>query len=251
MPRRAATVESLRYRFYDIEQRIALTLRPAACAFANVRLYVLITESLLQASLARSRRAGDRSAGPTASNFAKRISKAANCSPAPDSSSTSVTRHDVICIINDRPDIAMLADADGVHVGQGDLPAREVRKLIGRHKILGVSTHNIEQAKQAVLDGADYIGVGPFFRSRTKPRDFVAGPEYARQVAEQIPIPARRDCGDHGRRMSMRCWRRASGRCGDGGGDGGGGCPGRRGRLKEKLSGGDLALPKLWQIPPR
>ena len=69
----------------------------------------------------------------------------------------------------------MLADADGVHVGQTDLPPREARKLIGRDKILGVSTHNIDQAKQAVLDGADYIGVGPFFRSPTKPRDFVAG----------------------------------------------------------------------------
>ena len=96
----------------------------------------------------------------------------------------------VLCVINDRPDIAILSDADGVHVGQTDLPAREVRKMIGRGKILGVSTHHIEQAKQAVLDGADYVGVGPFFRSRTKPRDFVAGPEYARQVAQTIPIPA-------------------------------------------------------------
>jgi thiamine-phosphate pyrophosphorylase len=96
----------------------------------------------------------------------------------------------VISIINDRPDIAILSGADGVHVGQSDLPAREVRKLIGTRKILGVSTHNLDQAKQAVRDGADYIGVGPFFRSPTKTRDFVAGPTYAKQVAEQIKIPA-------------------------------------------------------------
>jgi thiamine-phosphate pyrophosphorylase len=56
--------------------------------------------------------------------------------------------------------------------------------------LLGVSTHRIDQAQQAVLDGADYIGVGPFFRSSTKVRDFVAGPAYAREVAHTIPLPA-------------------------------------------------------------
>ncbi len=100
-------------------------------------------------------------------------------------------RSNVISIINDRPDIALLADADGVHVGQDDLPAAEVRKLIGVDKILGVSTHRIEQAKQAVLDGADYIGIGPVYRSPTKPRDFLPGLDYARQIVEaNLPIPA-------------------------------------------------------------
>ncbi len=104
----------------------------------------------------------------------------------------------MLCIINDRPDIAILSDADGVHVGQDDLPAREVRKLIGRDKIVGVSTHNIEQAQQAVLDGADYIGVGPFFRSPTKPRDFVAGLGVRAAGGRADHDPRRRDCGDHG-----------------------------------------------------
>ena len=78
----------------------------------------------------------------------------------------------------------------GVHVGQADLPARDARKMLGSGRIVGVSTHNIEQARQAVLDGANYIGVGPFFKSPTKPRDFVAGPVYAKQVAGEIRIPA-------------------------------------------------------------
>jgi len=69
-------------------------------------------------------------------------------------------------------------------------PAVEVRKLVGRGKIVGVSTHRIEQARQAVLDGADYIGVGPIFPSATKPRDFVAGLDYARQVTAEISIPS-------------------------------------------------------------
>jgi thiamine-phosphate pyrophosphorylase len=77
-----------------------------------------------------------------------------------------------------------------VHVGQDDLPAAEVRKLVGPDRIVGVSTHRIEQARQAVRDGANYIGVGPIFKSPTKPRDFVAGPEYARQVSQQIRLAA-------------------------------------------------------------
>jgi thiamine-phosphate pyrophosphorylase len=96
----------------------------------------------------------------------------------------------VISIINDRADIALLADADGVHVGQEDLPCGEARKILGPSKIIGVSTHRIEQARKAVADGADYIGVGPIYRSGTKPRDFVAGLEYARTCAAEIAIPS-------------------------------------------------------------
>jgi thiamine-phosphate pyrophosphorylase len=74
----------------------------------------------------------------------------------------------VIFIINDYPDIAQLVDADGVHVGQDDFPVADVRRLIGPHKLIGLSTHNPEQAAAAVLAGADYIGVGPIFSTQTK-----------------------------------------------------------------------------------
>jgi thiamine-phosphate pyrophosphorylase len=100
-------------------------------------------------------------------------------------------QHGVFSIINDRPDIALLSDADGVHVGQTDLPAPEVRKLIASKKMLGVSTHTLEQARQAVRDGADYLGVGPIFKSPTKPRDFIGGLDFARAIAaSDFPIPA-------------------------------------------------------------
>ena len=77
-----------------------------------------------------------------------------------------------------------------MHLGQEDIPAAEARKLSGRRFIIGVSTHNISQARQAVLDGADYIGVGPLFKSATKPRDFVAGLQYAAEAAREIRILA-------------------------------------------------------------
>jgi thiamine-phosphate pyrophosphorylase len=188
-PLRAHLVEQIRYRFYDLEQRISLTLRPAACLFAKVRLYVLITESICKKSwrdVAEAALAGGadclqlREKNLESGEFLKRAIVIAEL----------CRKHGAISIINDRPDIALLAGAEGVHVGQADLSPREVRKLIGAKTILGVSTHTIEQAKQAVLDGADYLGVGPFFRSETKTRDFIAGPDFARQVAKHISIPA-------------------------------------------------------------
>lgn len=73
-------------------------------------------------------------------------------------------------IVNDRLDIALAADADGVHVGQTDLPASVVREIIGPARILGVSVDTVEEAVQAERDGADYLGVGPVFEARgTKP----------------------------------------------------------------------------------
>lgn len=95
-----------------------------------------------------------------------------------------------LLIVNDRPDLAALAQADGVHVGQEELSVREVRQIVGVDALVGVSTHTIEQARQAVLDGANYIGVGPIFPSKTKDFDQLAGLNFAREVAAEISLPA-------------------------------------------------------------
>ena len=94
----------------------------------------------------------------------------------------------VIFIINDHVDIALLCDADGVHVGQDDMDISDVRTLLGYDKIIGVSTHNITQAKKAKKDGADYIGVGPIHKTATKDTAPV-GYEYLKDVVKQIDIP--------------------------------------------------------------
>jgi len=101
----------------------------------------------------------------------------------------AASERDVLFIMNDRPDLAVLAGADGVHVGQEELPATLVRQMVGT-LLVGVSTHSIEQARQAVLDGADYIGVGPVFESATKEFSQLAGLEYLQDVAAEIAIPA-------------------------------------------------------------
>ena len=91
-------------------------------------------------------------------------------------------------IVNDHIDIAMLAGADGVHIGQDDLPVEEVRRLVGPDIIIGLSTHSPEQARAAA--GADYIGVGPIFATQTK-EDVVdpVGFEYLDWVVANIDLP--------------------------------------------------------------
>jgi len=95
-------------------------------------------------------------------------------------------------VVNDHVDLAIIVGADGVHVGQGDLPPVEVRRLIGDHMILGLSTHSQEHAQEAAELGEviDYIGVGPIFHTATK-KDVCApvGLEYLEYVAKNLSIP--------------------------------------------------------------
>jgi thiamine-phosphate pyrophosphorylase len=81
-------------------------------------------------------------------------------------------------------------EADGVHVGQDDLPVKEVRRIVGPDVLVGVSTHNLEQVRQAVLDGASYIGVGPTFPSGTKSFAEFPGLEFVRQAMAETSLPA-------------------------------------------------------------
>jgi thiamine-phosphate pyrophosphorylase len=93
-------------------------------------------------------------------------------------------------IVNDYVELAMLVDADGVHLGQDDLPVAAVRQRVGS-KIIGLSTHSPEQARAALAAGVDYIGVGPLFATRTK-EDVCApvGLDYLDFVLREIPLPA-------------------------------------------------------------
>lgn len=91
-------------------------------------------------------------------------------------------------IINDHADIALAVDAEGVHLGQEDLPLKEARKIMGR-KIVGISTHNIKQAKAAEAGGADYIGFGPIFHTTTKDAGIPVGVDNLRIIKQNVNIP--------------------------------------------------------------
>jgi thiamine-phosphate pyrophosphorylase len=96
---------------------------------------------------------------------------------------------DASLIINDHPDIAIAADAHGVHLGQDDLPVKEARKIMGKNRIVGISTHTVEQARDADRDGADYIGFGPVFHTTTKDAGRPRGVEMLREIKRQVRIP--------------------------------------------------------------
>lgn len=95
-----------------------------------------------------------------------------------------------IFLVNDRVDVALAVDADGVHVGQEDMPIDIVRKLLGPDKIIGLTVHNTKQALEAEIQGADYVGLSPIFNTSTK-RDAGdgIGPESIRAVKEAINVP--------------------------------------------------------------
>lgn len=92
-------------------------------------------------------------------------------------------------IINDRVDICLAADADGVHLGQKDLPCGEARKILGKDKIIGVSAALPEEARQAQADGADYLGVGAVFPTSTKTDTRPVTPEIIRAIRAAVTIP--------------------------------------------------------------
>jgi len=95
----------------------------------------------------------------------------------------------VTFIVNDRVDLAIAVEADGVHVGQDDLPARLARSMLRPGMLLGVSTHDVEQAHAARDDGADYVAVGSMFPTATKPEFQLVGPALIRKLRGEIRVP--------------------------------------------------------------
>jgi thiamine-phosphate pyrophosphorylase len=99
-------------------------------------------------------------------------------------------KYDVPFIVNDHIDIALAVEADGIHLGQDDLPLKEARKIMGPEKIIGISTHALEEAIEAEKNGADYIGVGPVFETKSKV-DVVdpVGLQYVQEVVTHTSVP--------------------------------------------------------------
>ncbi|MCM8770437.1 MAG: thiamine phosphate synthase [Candidatus Omnitrophica bacterium] len=95
----------------------------------------------------------------------------------------------ILFIINDYVEIAQLVDADGLHLGQEDLPLEAARRILGKDKIIGISCHNLKQARQAQKGGADYIGVGPIFSTPTKPEYKPIGINLLKDIAKNAKIP--------------------------------------------------------------
>ena len=183
----AQKLEQLRYRAYPLEQQLNTAL--AAGRGQQWKLCVLISESLcpdrdwLKVAKASVEGGADciqlREKYLDANELLKRAKQLVNlCHP-----------NSISVIINDHPDVALLCGADGVHLGQTDLPCAEARKLVGHQLLIGVSTSNLNEAKQALTDGTDYCGVGPMFPTTTKHKPTIAGPEYLREYLAWNHLP--------------------------------------------------------------
>jgi len=184
----SSQIKRIRYLTYTLHRTIN-TIINSNNRLENVRLYVLIdgqsslgaletlvkklTSSGVHAIQLRDKMLNDRELLERA-KLLRQLTRAKN----------------VLFVVNDRPDIALLARADGVHIGQEELSVKDTRSIVSVDSLIGVSTHSIAQARQAVLDGANYIGVGPVFQSQTKNFEKFHGVELLESVADEISLPA-------------------------------------------------------------
>ena len=170
-----SAVESMRYRGYEIERRLNLAL--AAGRAKQWRLCVLLTESLCRLPW-RDVLGQVLDAGADCVQLREKDLDDAELLDRAAFVAEQCHGHQATAIVNDRPDIALLSGADGVHVGQTDLPPEAIRKLAGSQLLVGVSTSNLEEARAAHAAGADYVGLGPMFPTTTKHKPVLAGPAY-------------------------------------------------------------------------
>ena len=99
-------------------------------------------------------------------------------------------KNNVLFLVNDRVDVALAVDADGVHIGQDDMPYETARKLLGKNKIIGLTVHNAKEAIEAEKIGADYLGLSPIFSTSTKPdAGKSCGPDMIKKVKNHVKIP--------------------------------------------------------------
>lgn len=183
----APLAEALRYRGYDLEQRL---LRAMGSGVARQwRLCVLISAELCPGGDWLGVAHACVEAGADCLQLREKNLDAGELLARTRTLVELCRPRGVSLIINDRPDVALLGGADGVHLGQTDLPCAEARRLVGRQLLIGVSTSRLEEAKQAKLDGADYCGVGPMFATSTKRKDRIAGPAYLREFTAWGGLP--------------------------------------------------------------
>jgi thiamine-phosphate pyrophosphorylase len=181
-------VEAIRYRVYTLERAVRLG-GAARARLADARLYMLLTASQCTAALDWT--IAEAAAGGVSIFQLREKNLTDRELLARAREVRRWTRQaGALFIVNDRPDIARLSEADGVHLGQEDLPVAAARHLLGPDALIGVSTHTPEQVRRAVLDGADYLGVGPAFPSRTKEFAHFPGLDFVREAVEATSLPA-------------------------------------------------------------
>ncbi len=185
-PEAARLAEQLRYHTYELQQCVVLRSSFRA-RFRQARLYVLLTESLCKRGWYETAEAVLAGGADVLQLREKDLPDSILLERARRLRALTA-RHNALFIVNDRPDIAILCGADGVHVGQDDMSVAEVRRVAGADPLVGKSTHTPEQFEQALTEEPDYLAVGPMFASPTKPGLELAGIATLEQVAGQTEL---------------------------------------------------------------
>ncbi|AMW31825.1 MULTISPECIES: thiamine phosphate synthase [Arthrospira] len=182
-PNMGAAVKQMRYRVYTLESNLLAYGRHQTLQRANLYLVtspserlMSVVEAALQGGLKvvqyRDKDTDDHQRWKNARQLCQLCH-----------------RYNALFLVNDRVDIAIAVNADGVHLGQQDLPIAVAKQLLGPQKIVGKSTTNPEEMKLAIAEGADYIGVGPVYATPTKPDKQAAGLEYVRHATRHASVP--------------------------------------------------------------
>ncbi|MDR4509762.1 MAG: thiamine phosphate synthase [Candidatus Brocadiaceae bacterium] len=163
--------------------------RGIAKRFIDARLYVLISSHLCHGSVLKTLQEVMRGGADIVQLREKTMGESEYLALAKEFRKLTL-QSGILFIVNDHAEIAREVDADGLHIGQSDCCVQSARKIIGNDRVLGVSTHNMAQARRAERAGADYISVGPVYPTETKDFEPPVGLEYIRQVKEGINIPS-------------------------------------------------------------
>ncbi len=186
-PSDSVVFEKHRYRLYELEKDLLCRLSRSEKA-ARLGVYVLVTESMCRIGFEDTLRQC-AAAGAGAVQIREKDKTDAELAALCKQAKVLLTGSDTLLIINDRPDIAAAVDADGVHLGQDDVPVRFARKTLNSMCIVGKSTHSLSEASSAAAENPDYIGAGPVASSQTKPGLETSGLAYIREVKKGTCLP--------------------------------------------------------------
>jgi thiamine-phosphate pyrophosphorylase len=184
--------KEMRFEIYELEKEMAgrLTKLNAAQNLVDYALYVIVQEEFSRGRLLVEVTGAAIAGGATVIQLRDKESSTRRLVEIGRELRRLTQEKEATFIINDRVDVALAVQADGVHLGQEDLPVAATRQILGKEKIIGVSAHTLEQAGQAQQQGADYIGVGPIFETQTKDVGYSpVGIKFLRLVAKEVEIP--------------------------------------------------------------
>lgn len=182
-PNMAAACKQLRYRVYTIESSLFNSYRLQQLQTAALYLVTSPEPEILKTVEAALK------GGLTLVQYRDKDGKDSDRLEKAHQLCQLCHRYNALFIVNDRVDIALAVDADGVHLGQHDAPVAFAREILGSHKIVGRSTTNKQELNRAIGERADYVGVGPFYETPTKPGKAALNKEYIDYVKTQCPVP--------------------------------------------------------------